>query len=44
MVQYIGTERIKELVAHVGIGRFIAELARRLGSEQDAQRWQSLCP
>lgn len=24
--------------------RFLAELARRLGSEQDAQRWQSLCP
>ncbi|MFO7304784.1 MAG: ornithine cyclodeaminase [Gammaproteobacteria bacterium] len=37
MVQYIGTERIKELVAHVGIGRFIAELAREI--EADFRRW-----
>lgn len=37
MVQYIGTDRIKELVARVGAARFIEGLAREI--EADFRRW-----
>jgi ornithine cyclodeaminase len=37
MVNYIGTERLRALVARVGVGRFIEELALELAA--DYRRW-----
>jgi ornithine cyclodeaminase len=37
MVDYIGTERLRALVAKIGVGRFIEELAREI--ETDYRRW-----
>ena len=37
MVNYIGTERLRALVARVGVGRFIEELAREVSA--DYRRW-----
>ncbi len=30
MVNYIGTERLRALVARIGVGRFIEELAQEI--------------
>ena len=38
MVDYIGIERVRELVARVGTGRFIAGLATEI--EADYRRWR----
>jgi ornithine cyclodeaminase len=37
MVNYIGTERLRALVARIGIGRFIEELAQEIAA--DYRRW-----
>lgn len=37
MVNYIGTERLRALVARIGVGRFIEELAEEIAS--DYRRW-----
>src|ERR1700727_3123669 len=37
MVDYIGTERLRELVARIGVGSFIEELAGEIAS--DYRRW-----
>jgi ornithine cyclodeaminase len=37
MVNYIGTERLRALVARIGVGRFIEELAREIAV--DYRRW-----
>ncbi len=37
MVNYIGTERLRALVAQIGVGRFIEELAQEIAS--DYRRW-----
>src|SRR5579862_7012063 len=37
MVNYIGTERLRGLVARLGVGRFIEELAREIAI--DYRRW-----
>lgn len=38
MVDYIGIERIQELLAHKGVARFIEELAQQI--EADYRRWR----
>src|SRR3981189_931593 len=37
MVNYIGTERLRALVARIGVGRFIEELAQEIAA--DYRRW-----
>jgi ornithine cyclodeaminase len=37
MIQYIGIERVRELIAHVGMAQFIAGLASEI--EADYRRW-----
>jgi ornithine cyclodeaminase len=37
MVNYIGTERLRALVARIGVGRFIEQLAQEISA--DYQRW-----
>src|ERR1700723_3564131 len=37
MVDYIGTERLRALVARIGVGRFIEELAQEI--DADYRRW-----
>ena len=37
MVNYIGTERLRALVARIGVGRFIEELSGEIAS--DYRRW-----
>jgi len=37
MIDYIGTERLRALVARIGVGRFIEELAQEVAT--DYRRW-----
>lgn len=38
MIQYIGIERVRELIAHVGMAQFISGLAQEI--EADFRRWR----